>query len=98
MMSSVQPVNELARPVDHHNSKAFAIMAVPDQMAASFLCERRHLPDSTPELKPREVKYGTYFATASRLNFGDEESPALLLLWTHEKDRWKIMAWAIEVP
>ncbi|MGB7439395.1 MAG: hypothetical protein WBR26_04545 [Candidatus Acidiferrum sp.] len=98
MMSSVPPVNELARPVDHDNSKAFAIMAVPDQMAGSFLCERRHLPDSTPELRPSEAKYGIYFATASRLNFGDEESPALLLLWMHEKDRWKIVAWAIEVP
>jgi hypothetical protein len=39
MMSSVQPVNELTRPVEQANSKAFAIMTVPDQMAGSFLCQ-----------------------------------------------------------
>ncbi len=33
MMSDVRPTNELVRPVDHENAKAFAIMAVPDQIA-----------------------------------------------------------------
>ncbi len=98
MMSAVQPVNELVRPVDHDNAKAFAIMAVPDQMAASFSCERRHLPEVTPNLQPGQAKYGTYYTTASRLNLGDEESPALLLLWVEEENRWQIVAWAIEVP
>jgi hypothetical protein len=97
-MSAVQPVNELARPIDHDNAKAFAIIAVPDQIAASFSCERRHLPEATPNLQPGQAKYGTYYTTASRLNFGDEESPALLLLWAQKKNRWQIEAWAIEVP
>jgi hypothetical protein len=98
LMTGVQPVNELARPVDHDNSKAFALMAVPDQLAASFSCERRHLPEATSEPKPGEARYGSFYTTASRLNLGDEESPALILLWGQEKDRWKITAWAIEVP
>ena len=98
MMAGVQPVNELVRPVEQENSKAFAIMAVPDQMAGSFLCQRRHLPEKTPLLKPSDAKYGTYYLSASRLNFGEEESPALLLLWTKEKDQWKVIAWAVEVP
>jgi hypothetical protein len=98
MMSSVQPVNDLLRPVDQENSKAFAIMAVPDQMADSFACQNRHLPEKTPELKPADAKYGTYYLSASRLNFGEEESPALLLLWTKEKAGWRVVAWAVEVP
>ncbi len=98
LMSSVQPVNELLRPVEQEDSNAFAIMAVPDQMAASFLCQNRHLPEKTPELKPAEANYGTYYLSASRLNFGDEQSPALLLLWTKEKTGWKVVAWAVEVP
>jgi hypothetical protein len=98
MMSSVQPVNELVRPVEQENSKAFAIMAVPDQMADSFLCQRRHLPEKTAVLKPSDAKYGAYYLSASRLKFGEEESPALLLLWTKEKDQWKVIAWAVEVP
>jgi len=32
------------------------------------------------------------------LNFGEEESPALMLLWTREKTGWRIAAWAVEVP
>jgi len=98
LMSSVQPVNELVRPVEHQNSKAFAIMAIPDQMAGSFMCQSRRPPESTPDLKPSEATYGTYYLTASRLNYGDEESPALLILWTHETERWMAVAWAVEVP
>jgi hypothetical protein len=98
MMSSVQPVNDLLRPVEQENSKAFAIMAVPDQMADSFKCQNRKLPEKTPELKPVDAKYGTYYLSASRLNFGEEESPALLILWAKEKAGWKVVAWAVEVP
>jgi hypothetical protein len=98
MMSSVQPVNEFLRPVEQENSKAFAIMAVPDQMADSFLCQQRHLPEKSHELKLAEAKYGVYYLAASQLNFGEEESPALLLLWSKEKEGWKIVAWAIEAP
>ena len=98
MMSSLQPVNDLLRPVEQDNSKAFAIMAVPDQMASSFLCQNRHLSGKTPELKPADAKYGSYYLSASRLNFGDEESPGLLLLWNKEITDWKVVAWAVEVP
>jgi hypothetical protein len=98
MMASLQPVNDLLRPVEQDNSKAFAIMAVPDQMAPSFLCQNRHLSGEEPELKPADAKYGSYYLSASRLNFGDEESPGLLLLWSKEKTDWKVVAWAVEVP
>ena len=98
MMSSVQPVNELVRPVEQVNSNAFAIMAVPHQMADSFLCQSRQLPEKTPELKPSDAKYGAYYLSASRLNYGEDEPPALLVLWTKEKDQWKVVAWAVEVP
>ena len=98
LMSGVQPVNDLLRPVQQEDSKAFTIMAVPDQMADSFLCQNRHLPEKTSELTPADAKYGTYYLSVSRMNFGEEQSPALLLLWTKEKPRWKVVAWAVEVP
>ena len=98
MMSTMQPVDDLLRPVQQENSKAFAIMAVPDQMADSFLCQHRNLPESSPDLKPADAKYGAYYLTASRFNYGEEQSPALLLLWTKEEAGWKIVAWAVEVP
>ena len=98
MMSSLQPVNDLLRPVQQENSNAFAMMAVPDQKANSFLCQHRHLQEASPELNPADAKYGTYYLTASRLNYGDEQSPALLLLWTKEQAGWKVLAWAVELP
>ncbi len=98
MMSSLQPVDDLLRPVEQDNSKAFAIMAVPDQMAPSFLCQNRHLSGKNQELEPADAKYGSYYLSASRLNYGDEESPGLLLLWNKEKTDWKVVAWAVEVP
>jgi len=36
--------------------------------------------------------------SASRMNFGEEQSSALLLLWTKEKAGWRVIAWAVEVP
>ena len=98
MMSSLQPQDDLLRPVQQENSNAFAIMAVPDQKANSFLCQSRHLPEATPELNPADAKYGTYYLTASRLNYGEEQSPALLLLWAKEQAGWKVIAWAVELP
>ena len=98
MMTGVQPENELLRPVEHKNVKAFAIMAVPDQKADTFLCQQRHLPEKAPDLKPASAQYGAFYLSASRLSFGDEESPALLLLWAREKSRWRVVAWAVEVP
>ena len=98
MMAGVQPSNDFLRPVQQENSKAYAIMAVPDQMASSFLCQNRQLPEVAPDLKLADAKYGTYYLTAGRLNYGDEQSPALLLLWTKEGAGWKIVAWAVELP
>jgi hypothetical protein len=97
-MSSLQPSNDLLRPVQQENSKAFAIMAVPDQKADSFLCQHRQMPEASPELKRADAKYGRYYLSASRLNYGDEQSPALLLLWTKEGTSWKVVAWAVELP
>ena len=50
------------------------------------------------QLTPADAKYGTYYLSASRLNFAEEDSPALLLLWTREQTGWGIVAWAVEVP
>ena len=98
MMSGVQPLNDLLRPVRQENSEAFAMMAVPDQMANSFLCQNRQRPEVAPDLTPADARYGTYYLSASRLNYGEEQSPALLLLWTKEGAAWKIVAWAVELP
>ncbi len=98
MMSGMQPVNDLLRPVQHENSSAFAIMAVPDQLADSFLCQHRHLPEGSPDLKPADAKYGAYYLSASRFNYDGEQSPALLLLWSREDAGWRIVAWAVELP
>jgi len=98
MISSVQPVNEFLRPVAQENSKAFAMMGVPDQMADRFLCQNRQLPEEMASPQLAEAKYGNYYLSTSRLNYGEEESPALLLLWAKEKGSWKVVAWALEVP
>jgi hypothetical protein len=80
MISSIEPVNTLMRPVDQENSKAFAIMAVPDQLADTFQCQPRHSHEKFPELEATDAKYGRHYLTASELNFGDERSTTLLLL------------------
>ncbi|MDX2181745.1 MAG: hypothetical protein SFV18_19285 [Bryobacteraceae bacterium] len=98
MMSAVDPVNALLRPVTHPQSSAFSIMGVPAEMAASFVCQTRRDAEPPGGLKPIEATYGAYYLSASRLNYEGEDSPALLLLWAKDRDRWKVAAWAVEVP
>jgi hypothetical protein len=98
MMSAVEPVNALLRPVTHPQSSAFSIMGVPAEMAASFVCQTRRDAEAPGGLKPIEATYGAYYLSASRLNYEGEDSPALLLLWAKDRDRWKVAAWAVEVP
>jgi hypothetical protein len=71
-------------------------MAMPDPMADSFLCESRHSPEEPPKLRPAEARYGTYYLSVSRLNFGEGQSPKSLLLGTTEKARLNVAAWAID--
>jgi len=96
VMHGSRPVNELVRAVEHVNSEGFSIMAVPEQLADSFLCQgRKKVP---PEIQAKDARYGKYYLSASQLNLDGEESPALLLLWALEKERWKVIAWAVEEP
>ena len=62
MMSSLQSQNDLLLPVQQQNSSAFAMMAVPNQKANSFLCQHRHQPGASPELNPADAKYGDVFS------------------------------------
>jgi hypothetical protein len=66
-MFSVQPVNDLLRPVEKEGSQAFAIMAVPDQKADSFLCQNRRLPEKTQQLNRGEATYGATGMESSRV-------------------------------
>jgi len=98
MMSGVESVNELVRPVEHENSRAFGIMAVPDQMVDTFLCQSSQPSKTELDLGPTDAKYGMYYLSANQFNLEDEESATLLLLWTKEKNAWKVISWLVEVP
>jgi hypothetical protein len=39
-----------------------------------------------------------YYLSASRFNYEEEQSAALVLLWTKEGVGWRIVAWAVELP
>src|SRR5262249_22184539 len=67
MMFSSPPANELVRPVEHANSKAFGVMAVPEQMADGFLCQKRTIKPA--DIEAKAAKYGKYYLSASQLNF-----------------------------
>jgi hypothetical protein len=96
MMFSSPPANEWVRPVEHANSKAFSIMAVPEQMADGFLCQKRTMKPA--DIEAKDAQYGKYYLSASQLNFEGEQSAALILLWAREKPQWKVIAWSVELP
>jgi len=97
-LRALDVADDLLPPVRQENSKAFAIMVVPDQMADSSLCQHSYMAEGSLGLKSADAKYGAYYLSASRLDYGEEQSPALLLLWTKETAGWRIVAWAVELP
>jgi hypothetical protein len=86
--------------VKHGDSEAFAMVAIPDSMAAQADCStmkpgqklNRGITDSSSK------SYGQYYATGFHLKKAVEEPGVLWIVWAKENDQWKIVAYHILTP
>ena len=78
------------RVVEHPHHAQFVVYSVPDDIAASFDCERQlAVADDTPARR----RYGTYFGATFFID-GQRDSP-VALLWARERGYWKIVSWKV---
>jgi|HubBroStandDraft_4_1064222.scaffolds.fasta_scaffold23191_2 hypothetical protein len=98
-LEPVRPEHEDLQVVAHAGEHAYTLVAVPDSLAGSFLCDKRSLknpyaPDDAAALKV----YGNYYATLFTFRTPGDHPAALTLLWGKDGGRWKIVAYEVVTP
>src|SRR5262245_3113990 len=90
---TIKPVaahHEQLKPVSHSQEKAFSLVSVPNEMAASELCGSTKSNAATSDGK-------NYYGAAFQFKIpGQGEEPAALYtLWGLEEGQWKVIAWEV---
>jgi hypothetical protein len=99
-ITAPQPSHPDLKLVQHADSTAFAMVAVPDSMAQQADCSKMKPGESsivsTPTSAPNS--YGQYYATGFRLTKAAEEPSVLWIVWGRESDQWRIIAYHVLTP
>ena len=85
--------------VDHSAKDSYTLVAVPDSLADTFLCEKvsaQH-PYAAAADTPAKT-YGNYYAMLFALRTPGDHPAALTLLWSKENGQWKIISYEMVAP
>jgi hypothetical protein len=99
-ITAPEPNHPDLRLVKHADSAAFAMVAIPESMAAQLDCSRMKpgeglvVAGSVSEPK----NYGKYYATGIQMTKAVEQPSVLWTIWLRENDQWKIVAYHILTP
>jgi hypothetical protein len=96
-VEGIVPAHPALKLVTHPQEQAYTLVSVPDEIAKAFECLSQAQGVRIAQKTEGTGVYGNYYGTIFELKV--EGAPAALyLLWGREKDQWKIIAYAIEVP
>jgi hypothetical protein len=94
-----QPNHADIKMVKHDNSRAFALVSIPDYMASALDCKARTVGEPVSFKAPTEEKsWGKYYAMGLRLAKVGEDSGVLWAVWSKEGMAWKIIAYTVLAP
>ena len=94
-----EPNHADIKMVRHDNSKAFALVSIPDYMASALDCKARTVGEPVSFNAPTEEKsWGKYYAMGLRLAKVGEDSGVLWAVWSKEGPAWKIVAYTVLAP
>ena len=99
-ITAPQPSHPDIRLVNHADSGAFAMVAIPDSMALQADCSNMKPGDELVVATPDAVSknYGTYYATGLQMTKSVVQPSVLWLVWGRERDQWKIVAYHVITP
>jgi hypothetical protein len=99
-ITAPQPSHPDLKLVQHTDSAAFAMVAIPDSMAQQTDCSKMKPGENsvvaTPNSAPKS--YGQYYATGFQLTKAVEEPSVLWIVWGRESDQWRIIAYHVLTP
>jgi hypothetical protein len=97
-MEPVAPGHEDLREVEHAGEHAYTLVAVPDELEASFLCKKRSSKEPYAPDESADKHYGKYYATMLTFKTPGEHPAALTLSWGKENEQWKIISYEVVTP
>ncbi len=94
-----QPNHADIKLVKHENSRAFALVSIPDYMASALDCKGRTAGEPVSfRALAGERYWGKYYAIGLRLAKAGEDSGVLWTVWTQEGRAWKMVAYTVLTP
>jgi len=94
-----RPEHDDLKVVRHEDEGAYTVVAVPDDLADLFLCDKESSQHPYAEqTDPKGKTYGNYYAVLFSLRTPGEHAAALTLLWHKELEKWKIIAYEVLAP
>jgi hypothetical protein len=96
---AAKPNHSDVKLVKHKNSKAFALVSIPDYMASALDCKNRTPGEPVRfHVAAGETNSGKYYAMGLRLSKEGEDSGTLWAVWAHEGSDWKMVAYTVLTP
>jgi hypothetical protein len=99
-LEPVPPQHDDLQVVEHAGEHAYTLVAVPDYLVGSFLCDKRSSknPYAPADGSAQQKDYGNYYAVLFMLRAPGDHPAALTLLWGKENEKWKIIAYEVVTP
>ena len=103
LQDAVEPVlpdHDGLKLVGHSGQEAYTVVAVPDQLAETFSCEKRSAshPYEASSENSSAKSYGKYYATLFALKTPGDHPAALNFLWSKLDGQWKIVSYELVSP
>jgi hypothetical protein len=97
-LEPIRATHEDLKTVEHVGEHAYTLVAVPDELEASFLCHKRSTKEPYAPDESGTMHYGKYYATLFTFRTPGEHSAAMTLLWGKENGQWKIISYEVVTP
>ena len=93
---AASPQHPELKLVRHQEEKAFVLVSIPDEMAATVECASRGRKTKAQLSKPsRETVYGNFYALGFSLAQDPEKPAVFWAVWGREGGRWKIVSYLV---
>lgn len=97
-LRSVPPSNQDVRLIGHPDENTFSLFSIPTQLAEALDCKKLVEQGDFTYSEGGEKVYGKSFATGFQFDVPGQTPAVLYLIWTKDRDKWKIASYHVETP
>jgi hypothetical protein len=98
VIEAAEPEHPGLKLVKHHKDEAYALVAVPDNLAPAMMCEKESTQHPYRDQDSQPAKYGDYYDMLFELRTPGEHPASLSFLWGKDNGQWKIISYEMMSP